>query len=94
MEFAGEILYEISIDPYFKIKFSYKDKNVSIARGFAEVTRIAPKPTIVYDAASEVILRSYDRSKLELELINTVITHLITKGVVRNWKGGFVLSPV
>ncbi|MCX7709938.1 MAG: hypothetical protein N2484_08805 [Clostridia bacterium] len=92
MEFVGEVLRDVSFDPNFKIKFSYEDNNVCILKGFAEVTRKAPKPVIRFDADTEMLLRHTDRTKLELELLNIMISYIFAHGVARTWKGGIILN--
>jgi len=92
MDFNAEVIKEVSFDPYFKIKFSYEADGIIIKRGIAEVTRKAPKPVIVFDAETELRIKHVDRSKLELELLNTVINHIFSNGVKRSWKGNIILN--
>jgi hypothetical protein len=77
MEFEAEVIQTISEDPYYKIKFSYKTEEIEIKRGFAEVFRKPPKPEIRYDVASTEKLKKCNRDKLELEILNIVIGHLL-----------------
>ncbi|MCX8129127.1 MAG: hypothetical protein N3I35_03385 [Clostridia bacterium] len=92
MYFDAEIIREKSMDPYFKIKFSYVDKDFIIKAGIAEVIRKAPVPQITYDYETRKIIEDKDRSKLELELLNVIISYLLSAGISRTYKGRVVLS--
>lgn len=79
MTFKGKIIKDKSYDPYFKVEFDYEDDDVIIEKGYAEIVRKAPRPEIIYDIATEDKLKLYDKTKLELELLNLVITYLFYK---------------
>ena len=92
MVFNGEIIKEKSMDPYFRIKFSYEEKDFVIKYGIAEVVRKAPITQISYDPKTEAITRGKDKSKLELELLNIVIGYLLSKGISKTYRGKVILS--
>lgn len=79
MTFEGMIIKDKSYDPYFKVVFTYKNNEVSIEKGIAEIVRKAPKPEITYDIATEAKVELVDKTKLELELINLVIMYMFYK---------------
>ena len=76
MIFNGKIIKDKSYDPYFEVEFTYKDDEVKIEKGYADIVRKAPRPKITYDITTEDKLRLFDKTKLELELLNLVITYL------------------
>jgi hypothetical protein len=94
MEFNAEIIKDLSLDPYFKLVFSYTGKSVIIKRGFAEIVRKSPKSVITFDRGSNEMLSKEDREKLELELLNKVIEYLLSVGVAKSWRGNIILSAV
>lgn len=94
MEIFAEVLKDISTDTYFKVKFTYTDKNMGISKGIAEITRQYPKPVIKYDIETEGKLVFVDRCKLELELMNTVMSYIFAKGVARTWRGDIIMNTV
>lgn len=76
MEFSGKINKE-SYDPYYKIKFTYRDEKLNIETGCAEVIRQQPKLKITYDEKTQEKVKSADCTKLELELANMVLNRFI-----------------
>jgi hypothetical protein len=91
MVFDAEIIKSVTQDPYFKVVFSYETDNLKIDRGFAEIIRKAPIPLITYDKLSADILINEDKTKLNLELLNTVINYLFSSKISRTHKGNVVL---
>ncbi|MCX7923178.1 MAG: hypothetical protein N3B21_14395 [Clostridia bacterium] len=92
MFFRAEIIKGASFDPLFKIVFSYETDSVKIERGYAEVLRKAPRPLITYDSNTAEKLKLMDKAKLELELLNIVISYLMSKGISRSKKGNIVVN--
>lgn len=80
MGFSAEVIREESFDPHFKVRFSYTDGIVKIDKGYAQVIRKAPKIKIIYDEDTEAKIQEYDRTKLELEILNVIVNHLINAG--------------
>jgi hypothetical protein len=91
MVFEAEIIKSVTQDPYFKVIFSYETDSLKIDRGFAEIIRKAPIPVITYDKLSADILTNEDKTKLDLELLNTVISYLFSYKISRTYKGNVVL---
>lgn len=78
MSFSGRIKEE-SYDPFYKVEFSYRNEDVKIDMGYAEIVRQQPKLKITYDPVTEEILKTVDCTKLEYELANLVLQHFIKR---------------
>ncbi len=91
MYFSAEIIKEKSLDPYFKLKFTYKTDRVDIEAGFADVLRKEPMSVITFDSETKEKLLSEDTSKLELELLHIVVKYLFSRGITRTKKGKVIV---
>ncbi len=78
MSFSGNIIKSKSYDPYYKIEFSYACDNIRIDKGIADIVRKQPKLEITYDSLTEEKLAGLDNTRLELELMNLVLSDFIT----------------
>ena len=78
MSFAGASVKEKSYDPYYKVEFTYECDEIRIEKGYAEIVRKQPKLEITYDTLTEEKLKAVDNTKLELELVNLVLSHFIS----------------
>lgn len=92
MNFEAEIIKDISYDPYYKIRFSYEADGISIERGYAEVIRKAPSPTVTYGKQTEESLNDEAKIRLNLELLNVVIVYMLSHKATRTHKGNLVLQ--
>ncbi|MCX8129897.1 MAG: hypothetical protein N3I35_07355 [Clostridia bacterium] len=80
--FSGKVVKTESVDPNYKIKFSYKGDEFEIYDGEAVFTRKSPLPKIVFDSRTDHLIKkssSYQDiiKKIELELGKTVLEHII-----------------
>ena len=79
MAFKGTIVRDKSYDPYYTVEFSYITDEIMIDKGYAEVMRKAPRPSITYDPETQKKLQLFDRTKIELEILNLVMNFWFQK---------------
>lgn len=73
----ASIIKERSFDPNFYVKVNYEDGTVSFNELIVKVVRTPPKVSFVYPDEIETILGTIDQQRMELELLNCVVAHIM-----------------
>jgi len=71
------VIKEKSFDPYFVLKVSYQDDQVSFKNAIVNVVRKPPKVKIEYPDEIMPMLSQVDIKKLELEIMHKIVEYLL-----------------
>lgn len=77
MTLSVGVIKEKSTDPNFTLNVSIYDSTVSVTNVQVEVQRISPKVSIRYPEEIQNVLPQIDQKKLELEILNKVVEHIM-----------------
>ena len=81
--FKGTVVRGESIDPEYKVKFSFDEQNLLIQEGFAYFTRQSPAPKIVFDDYTEYLIEKFEIEEktlqnIKLEIGKTVCDYIFS----------------
>lgn len=71
------VIKEKSYDPNFKVKVFYQDGETTLKDIEVDVLRTPPRVEIRYPEEVEALIDKIDRKKLELEILNKVVEHIM-----------------
>jgi len=77
MTFSVSVIKEKSADPNFRVKVSIYSDSFSVKNAEVDVLRLPPRVSIRYPHEIETNLDEIDRKKLDLEILNKVVEHIM-----------------
>ncbi|NLG87727.1 MAG: hypothetical protein GX494_00685 [Clostridiaceae bacterium] len=77
MTFSVSVIKEKSADPNFKVRVSIYGSSFCVKNAEVDVLRLPPRVRINYPSEIETKLSETDRKKLDLEILNKVVEHIM-----------------
>ena len=95
--FKGKVIRSDSLDPNYKVEFTYQNEQFEIQEGEAYFTRQAPAPQIRFNDYTDYLFERFNidetvRKSIELEIGRTVLEHMI--GGAAGGRGKDSTSPI
>lgn len=80
--FKGKVIRSDSLDPNYKVEFSYQSEQFEIQEGEAFFTRQSPAPRIKFNDYTDYLFERFNinenvKKSIELEIGRTVLEHMI-----------------
>jgi len=81
--YRGNVVRNDSLDPNYRIKFSFISSEYTIVNGYAMFTRCAPVPKVVFDDYTDYLIEQLELDeqtiqRLKLEVGKTVCDYIFS----------------
>ncbi|HEX9062803.1 MAG TPA: hypothetical protein VF941_21745 [Clostridia bacterium] len=71
--YSGSIIKSESLDPEYRVKFSYKDEKINIPNGIAIFRREYPNPKVTFDDYTDYVI---ERQNTDIDTIRDIKLHV------------------